>query len=82
MMRAIDISINTNNNMLDSPKFPVPKLMYSSHARVARAIASGSIGRGHINISTPSATNAPYHRLYANMPGIYELAQANIPVFL
>ena len=82
MMSAIDISINTSNNMLDSPKFPVPKLMYSSHARVARAIASGSIGRGHINISTPSATNAPYHRLYANMPGIYELAQANIPVFL
>lgn len=63
MMSATDISINTNNNILDSPNTPVPKLIYSSHPRAARAIASGSIGRGQIRMSTPSATNAPYHRL-------------------
>lgn len=63
MMRAIDISINTNNNMLDSPKFPVPKLIYSSHASVANAMARGRTGLGHIKIKTPRATNAPYHKL-------------------
>lgn len=81
-MRAIDISINTNNNMLDSPKFPVPKLIYNSHPNTAKAIARGSTGLGHIKIKTPSATNAPYHKLYASIPGKYESAQANIPVFL
>lgn len=82
MMRAIDISINTSNNILDSPNLLVPKLMYSSANKLARAIDKGSIGLGHIRIRTPKATNAPYHILYAIMDGMYESTQANTPPFL
>lgn len=82
MIKAIDISINTSNNILDSPNLFVPKLIYSSATRDASAIDRGSIGLGHIKINTPRATNAPYHMLYAKMLGIYESTQANIPPFL